>query len=282
MKKLLVYFIVLLFSNSSFSQKNNGDVNSLINTESYLNDIFASTGINKTYQKFSKRNTIFYVPQPVNAIQHYKVNKTSNQVIYKTPDYAVLSKSASFGFTSGIITSQIEQNIIYARYLTIWKSSRDGKWSIELNAINPQPKPNLEDKPLFINPDDRDFPRIYGPPYIQLREKVIFNTDSLLGSELKKVGNRAIKNFYADDVRLFLPNQFPIIGKVNVLNKIEERNQLISSKPYSAKRASSGDIAYTTGIASVGNKSYDYIRIWQKDKEMKWNIIVDMFVNEKE
>jgi ketosteroid isomerase-like protein len=283
MKKLIIYLFVLFISVPAFSQRNNGNVNSLITTESYLNDLFNTKGIDNAYKKVTKKNTMFYVPQPVNAKEYYKDNKITNQVLTKTPDYAILSKSASYGITSGVLTTQKEQSITYNRYLTIWKSSKDGKWGIELNAISPQPQPqpNIEVKQLFINPENRDYPRIYGPPYLQLREQVIFNTDSLLGHALKKAGNSAFKNYYADDVQLFLPNQTPVIGKVNVLNKIAENNLLYTNKPAKVKRASSGDIAYTTGTATIGLESYDYIRVWQKDGEMKWNIIIDMYVNEK-
>ena len=282
MKKLLIYFFIILLSLPCYSQKNNGNVSSLINNENYLNDLFASTSINKAYLKISKKNTVFYVPQPVNAIQHYKTNLIINQVVTRTPDYALLSKSATLGFTSGILTTQIEQSVTYARYLTIWRSSKDAKWSIELNATNPQPKLNLEPKPNYINPEDRNYPRIYGPPFIKLREKVIFNTDSLFGDQLRKVGNSEFKSFYANHVRLFLPNESPAIGKENAIKQIDTRNQMIVSKPLISKRASSSDIAYTTGIASIGKKSYDYIRVWEKDNEMKWEIIIDMYVNEKE
>jgi ketosteroid isomerase-like protein len=282
MKKLFTYFVVSIISFSSYCQKNNGSVNSIVSADEYVNELFNTNGINKAYSKLIKRNTVFYVPQPVNAKEYYKNNEIVNQVLTKTPDYALLSKSASFGFTSGILTTQIEQNISYERYLTIWKSSKDGKWSIELNAVNPQPKPQTEIKPLFINPENRDSPRIYGPLYIKLREQVIFNTDSIFGDQLKKIGNRAISTFYAENVRLFLPGQFPVIGKEGVIKKIEEKNQAIQSKVTSVNRASSGDIGYTTGSATIGNKSYDYIRVWQKDAALIWNIIIDMYVNEKE
>jgi ketosteroid isomerase-like protein len=282
MKKLFLYFILFYVTFPAFCQKNNGNISSIISTESYLNDIFATKGISETYEKFTNNKTIFYIPQPVNAKEYYSKNKITNQVITKTPDYAILSKSASYAISSGILTTQIEQNTTYFRYLTIWKSSKDGKWGIELNAINPQPKPSTETKPQFLDPEDRQYPRLFGPPYLQLREQVIFDTDSLLGDALKKQGNRAFKNFYANNVQLFLPNEAPAVGKENVLNKITEINLLFTNVPSKVKRASSGDIAYTTGKATIGLESYNYVRVWQKDEEMKWNIIIDMYVNQKE
>jgi hypothetical protein len=52
----------------------------------------------------------------------------------------------------------------------------------------------------------------------------------------------------------------------------------ITSKPIATDRAFSGDLAYTYGEAVINSSKYYYVRIWQIDDEMKWNIIIDSYL----
>ena len=79
-------------------------------------------------------------------------------------------------------------------------------------------------------------------------------------------------------MRLYFPNHLPEFGKVAVLNFITSQKINITSTPIATARAFSGDLAYTYGEAEINNKKYYYVRIWQIDAAMKWNIIIDAYM----
>mgnify|MGYP006192219951 FL=1 len=282
MKIILVYLVLQFITTLSFCQNNGEILSDIIDIENSLSDVYISTTKNDPYKKYTNNSTIFYIPKPIKSKDYYAKNEIMNHVISRKTDFAILSKSRIYAITSGTLITQKELKITYHRYLTIWKFYKNNSWQIELNAINPQPKLLTDKKPQFLEPIENKNNFYNSLIDKRLGEELIFETDLSLSKELDLKGNRVFKKFYGDNIHLFLPNKVPIFGKENVLNKITGINLLYNSNPIKAIRDPIGDIAYTTGTATIGQDSYNYIRVWQKDKEMRWNIIIDMYVNQKE
>lgn len=279
-KLMTTLCLIIVLVGNAFAQKTDGTVNSLIEAESYFSNLVAKDGLNKAIMKVAGQNGVVFRPNPVNTIDYYSKQQAADFELAWQPDFAMISKSGYFGFTTGLFTYTKNENITYGQYLSVWKADKKKKWQLMVDAGTNHKKPTLEAKPNFINPTNFKYPKLIGPKKIKMREDIVFSTDLLFGKALERTGNGSFMEYYADNVRLLLPGTLPINGKNDAIKFIDERNQRIASYPTFTDRAISGDLAYTNGKASVGVNKYDYIRIWQIGEDMKWYILVDMYVAE--
>ncbi|MBK0382010.1 nuclear transport factor 2 family protein [Pedobacter sp. SD-b] len=277
MKKIFLIGAMLLFLLGAKAQKNDGTVSSLIKTENYFNEEVAKEGISEAFLKMTGKNGVVFRPNPVNIKQYYNQNPSKATNLSWQPEFAMISKDGELGFTTGLYTLNNEQPS-FGHYLSIWRSNQQKKWELALDAGIAHDKPIADAKQVFLDPSDYKYPKLIGPKKMKMREDIVFSTDLLLSKALNQTGNKNFKDFYADEVRYYFPGKLPIIGKANAVNFIYGMGKQVTSYPNFVDRAFSGDLAYTNGKATIGQKKYNYIRIWQKDAQSKWNIILDMYL----
>lgn len=275
-----VWLLPMMIVGNVFAQKTDGTVISLIKAETYFNNLVAKDGLNKAIMKVAGQNGVVFRPNPVNTIDYYSKQEPADFELVWQPDFAMISKSGDFGFTTGLFTYAKNERIAYGQYLSVWKADKKRKWQLMIDAGINHEKPILDAKTNFIDPTNYKYPKLLGPKKIQMREDIVFSTDLLFGKALERSGNVSFKEFYADNVRLLFSENLPINGKENAIKFIDERNQRVSCYPTFTDRAISGDLAYTNGKASIGVNKFNYIRIWQIGEDMKWYIVLDMYVEE--
>jgi len=279
--KIPRYFILLFFISSNVcAQKNDGTVSSLIKTEKYFNEYLSKEGLSKSFLKLTSDKGVVFKPNPINIKEYYNQNPSDIKNLTWEPELAMVSKDGDLGFTSGLYISDIEKPS-YGHYLSIWKSKNQKNWELVLDASIEHKKPLSKPTNQFLDPIDYKYSKLIGPKKIKMREDIVFSTDLLLSKALDKSGNKSLDDFYSPNVRLYFTGQVPITGKSNALDFIYGMGKPVICFPNFVDRAFSGDLAYTNGKASMGLNKYNYIRIWQKDVESKWNIILDMYVFEE-
>ena len=278
-KSLFTLFLISI-SFKGFSQKTNGSVQSLVNTEKYFNELAAKKGINSAFIEMAEEKGVVFRPNPVNTIEYYNKQEEAKFQLQWKPEFAMISKSGYFGFTTGPYELKSDDESHYGHYLSIWKAETNKKWKLVLDAgiSHAQPEQVLDEK--FYDPSNYKYPKLIGPAKIKMRKDMVFSTDELFGKALKNTGNKNFNEYYDENVRLYFPNEQPLIGKQNAIAFIDKKNKAITSYPNFSDRAISGDLAYTNGKAEIANKKYNYIRVWKIDEEMKWNILIDMYVEE--
>jgi hypothetical protein len=277
--KFLALNIILLFlcTKLIFAQKTTPSVQSLIKAEEYFNGLIKKNGIEKGYLKVAAEKGIALRPKPVSIKEFYAKKSEENISVNWEPSYAKISKNGDFGFTTGPYELKVDGVLHYGHYLSIW-TNFNKRWKLLLDAGIEHQKPEKSLRKEFYEPIDNKYPRLLGPQKIQMREDIVFNTDILLGKSLKKSGNKTLPEFYDQNVRLYFPGNFPILGEVATLEFIKQNKFNIQCNPISVGRALSGDLAYTYGNAEINNDKYYYVRVWEMDNiSKKWNIIIDLY-----
>ncbi len=281
LKNSLPFFCLTIFiSPTAVAQKTNGTVSSLIRMEAYFNQLVEKEGINQAFIDVAGRRGVVFRPNALNIIDFYSKQKPINAKLSWKPELAMISKSGYFGFTTGLYTFEDSLKTHYGHYISVWKAGKNKKWKLELDAGIGHPKPGATILPQFVDPVNYEYSKLLGPKKIKMREDIVYTTDFLFGKSLKETGNKHFKEFYAPDVRLYFPGEQPILGLKNAVAFIDNKNQHVISYPTFTDRAISGDIAYTNGKASIGALKYNYVRIWRIGDDMKWYVIVDMYMKE--
>lgn len=281
-KKLFNIIFLMLFSFSSFAQKANGSVKSLIEVDEKMNYQLFKKGADYAFLKFSDDKTIIFNPAPKLVAEVYKKTKTKaeNYQLEWKPEYARISKKGDLGFTSGRFEQIANGKKSYGVYLNVWRNVYD-KWKLAYHAKTFQPQLVRETKFDYFEPKNNEYYKLIGPQKIQMRDDIVFSTDELFGKRLSvKNGNSYLSEFYDATVRMYLPGKYPTQGLEESLDFIVKNKLDFKSYPQGVTRAFSGDLAFTYGKASIKDKNYDYVRVWQQEEGTgKWNVIIDMYID---
>lgn len=116
----------------------------------------------------------------------------------------------------------------------------------------------------------------------------LINTDIEFYNVSQKSGTgRAFIDFADDSTVLLRQDSFPIIGKSNVINLYDGRENKVTPlkwKPVKAEVSSDGTLGYTYGNWKYTAKDKsgkeetlygNYVTIWKKQRDGKWKYILD-------
>ncbi len=283
MEKLSVYIFTLFLTTTSLAQPTD-KIGQLISAENYFAATAKEKGTKQAFLFVSDEKTIVYRPGPVLAQEFYKKTKEDRGLLSWEPVFAKISKSGDWGFTTGPYTyksNDISNNIAYGQYLSVWKKNDKDIWKLVLDLGIPHKKPLLSPKLVFNNPLNERFMHQYSDIRLKQREELVLSTDQLYSTVLNADFNIASDEFIAENSRLLFPGNEPIIGKNSIKLFWEKQNVRFNSKPLRANRSFSGELAYTSGDATIEQngvkKLYHYVRIWEVQNEFKWNILIEVY-----
>ncbi|PRD52787.1 DUF4440 domain-containing protein [Sphingobacterium gobiense] len=235
----------------------------------------------KAFMSIVDKESILYVPSPVNALNYLNNRPNIPDVMFWEPNFALVSKSLDWGITSGPMEFQKVGAIKrYGQYLTVWRRDRKGNWKVHIRAevenFGKGPKSDL----VYYEPDDSWYLKHRSKVRLQQREEVVTQSDELFSTILKANNETAFNEFLADDVRYYYPWAAEIEGKKNVLAFLKKKRIEITTDPSGVGRAYSGEYAYTSGTATVRSKEkvakFNYIRVWQLKNDYQWRVIMEM------
>lgn len=278
-----IYLSVLAFAlgTSVYAQKSDGTVKSLVNAEKAFAQKVAKDGQNAAFAEFAAPDGIVFRPNPINAKKYFATAQDTKDLKWE-PNYARLSKSRDWGFTSGSFEAGADKKT-YGHYLSIWRG-KDGEWQLvmDLGAEANKPIKGKEAKNLFVEPKDTYSPKFASAKDLKAQADIIHSTEKTLNTMLKTHGVQAFSGFLNHDARLLFPGTDAIIGKDGILafnNRVIDK---INLKTTQADKALGGDFAYTYGIATIDYKadlreSFNYVFIWERQADANWNIIAQVF-----
>ena len=275
---LLIHFAAVPVS--SFAQLL-GKVGSLLSADRTAARLSATEGPHAALLSIVDRNSIFFTPSPVSALEYLNNRPNIPDVLTWKPTYAAVSKSMEWGVTAGPLSFQRVGAVKrYGEYLAVWRRDRKGNWKIDLRAQIEHRGGKEEPDIQYIEPDDKDYTRFRTKERIQQRKEIITSNDQLLSAVLKSNAAVAYGEFLADDARLYFPWNTPVIGKDNILAFAKEKDLAIQAESLVANRSYSGELAYSYGTATVATKDgqlkCNYVRIWQLQPDFQWRVVIEM------
>ncbi len=256
-------------------------VGELVAADYFSSELAANKGTLEGLKYAVDKNTIYFQPMPQSALTYLMNMPNIPDVISWKPVMAKIAKSNEWGFTTGpLVYQQIGLPKKYGEYLSVWKRNKKGDWKIAIRAEIQHPNASTEVGIKFENPANQKFMIQRSKVRLGQREEIVESTDRLMGTVLKADNKVAYKEFLADDARLLFSGFSPIIGKENIQKFLVSHKIDIKTTLTKVDRSFSGELAYSYGDAKVikDNKvqNFYYIRIWEVNKEYKWNVLVEM------
>ncbi len=200
------------------------------------------------------------------------------QLIWE-PRYGDVSVSGDLGFLTGpvrnIRKSRDNGRPRHSNYASIWKRQRDGSFKVVMDFGVNTPGP-VQFAPGFTRPPGN---RFSGGDYNDTTPP-LSAADGVLNSGLRTGQAAVYRGRLSAGVRFHRQDMMPVVGDRAALR------WLATQPPYSAidsrfaEAARAGDLGYTWGSYTVGparkpTQQGFYIRVWQRERNGQWHVVLD-------
>jgi ketosteroid isomerase-like protein len=257
--KFICTLLAATITLGAYAQRTDGTTKSLLKAEQEFAESVARNGVRSAYNSFSASDAIVFRPNPVNARTFYASQPNDKNVSW-TPDYAQVSRSGDWGFTSGAFVVDGTEKA-YGQYLSVWKAI-GGKWELVIDMGTTHNKPLHPVVNKFVDPKDYYKPQFNGPRQIAAGKEIILTTEKTLS--------------------VLFPGYEPVIGKDKIVAFYNSLVDKISFKTTVADKANGGDLAYTYGVATIDyrtdlRESFNYVFIYERQPDHNWNLIEQIY-----
>jgi ketosteroid isomerase-like protein len=228
--------------------------------------------------------SVLFRPGPVDGRSWVAGHPADKGVLSWEPTYAEVSRGGDLGCTSG--TWQYRDASpggpppTYGHYLTMWRREAKGPWKVVLDLGVSHPKP----------PDPAPAAAFREPAPAPAGDAAPGGAPDLLAAEQGAAqaserldARAALREFAADDVRLYREGVQPAIGSEAALALLGEKAPRLAFEMSGAEVAASGDLAYAFGSWRAAGKPAGparadgyYARVWRRDPSGAWRIALDM------
>jgi len=282
MKNILFAVIALAGYTTSVMAQTPVTVNKVVTTEQNFNKLVAKKGIKDAFLEVADPEGIVFKPNAVKIEDFYKnIQKQPGSLTWE-PKFARISVGGDLAFTAGPYVFQNGKNDddkVYGDYVSIWRNDSDNKFKLLIDLGIQHPEPEQATPIDFKEPDLTKKIEVSKDPFNG--KKLIMGTDDSFNHALSLYTLGAYKEFLSPEGRYYFPGFEPMTGQDKILKFIENEAINITAETVNAGRALSNDMAYSYGRAVIkkGNivSKYNYVRIWEIDKNHKWNILLEVF-----
>ncbi|WP_028298438.1 hypothetical protein [Olivibacter sitiensis] len=284
---LAALIFVLQIERGVFAQGSVGQIGSLVTAEYNTASMAKDKSLLTALRWASDKNTIWYTPSPVSTEEYLGKKPSLPDVMTWQPTFAKVAMSDEWGFTTGPISWQsVGRHKQYGEYLSLWKRNPKGEWKLAFRAISEHGKPVFKASKVLENPQGEHYVRLRSKARLKQRIDIIASTDQLFATILKADNPTAFKEFYTEETRMYVPSFEPVIGESAAQGFLTREKLAITSEPGTTiDRSYSGELAFSTGEATISSgtmvKHCDYLRIWEKQEDNLWKVIVDMYIEKK-
>jgi hypothetical protein len=270
----IIIFTLLLLAVGTPGQS---ELTRLVETEKAFARTAAEKNTKTAFLEFLADDAITFNPTAGNGKVFWRSRPDSPALLVWTPAFADISSNAVLGYTTGPwefrAKGRDDSPSAFGHYVSIWQKQPDGNFKAVLDIGISHPAMPLVRE--WTSP--RDSGR-------ELNEKKISAADTsaqFYETAENQNAEKAYKNFFAEDGRLYRNGKFPVFGKKNALEEVKKTKDKIRFGPRSLF-VSAADLAYTTNTYVLYDKTRtitengNFVQIW-KLRGGRWQIVLDLF-----
>lgn len=291
MKKTLSLLLVLLVVATGIcAQKTpdaQSDLRALVETERAFSRTAVAEGIRDSFLAYLADDGILFRPKPVNGKQWLSGRPARPGLLTWEPIFAYVSRAGDMGYDTGPWEFRAkgpeDKPAAYGYFVTVWKKQADGSWKfvVDLGTNNPQPvqAPTPWQPPAVSEGKKKEGKKVN----VETEQTALFNLDRDFSREAVAQGIvNAYLSYIADDVRLYREGAFPVIGREAARSTLSQKQGVMNWQPTKAAVSRSGDLGYTYGLYDFKGadgkaaENGNYLRIWRKQANGKWKVVLDL------
>jgi ketosteroid isomerase-like protein len=269
MIRLFTFFCFFFCIKYSFGQKS---IDNLIQAEKNFAAYSVVHSTKEAFQQFIDSNSIMFDEgKPVKAIDYWNKREIRPGILNWQPQYAEISMSGNFGYTTGPWTFQqktIHDSVVArGQYTTVWHINKNGEWKFLVDLGSNNTPVNVSNDIKKITAVKRKAKTAHNPEMIKAEKNFI--------KLLNQNRTAAYKKYLSGESLLNRNGILPA-------SKVMDKKGIIDSMTFSVEYTISGsgispsfDMGYVYGTTVINNKTENYLRIWRKEKS-GWKIALEV------
>lgn len=236
-------------------------------------------------ENFADESVIFTNTWITTGRQYWNDRKATPVVLKWEPEFIDIADSRDFGISTGPWEAQEYRPnttpVSTGYFLTVWKKQPGGLWKVILDAGSATPAPaGYNHKFSFPPGADKAVPNPKRVNIESSRNELLDREHQILAAWKKDPQPATYASFLAPDVRIQRNGHLPSTNADTVKVWIAQLKKTLTWSTIGSGAASSGDLGFTYGFLEIpdgpmGLKGH-YVRIWRKQPEGKWTIILEM------
>jgi hypothetical protein len=274
MKGFLTLFLTFFVCTGAFGQS---DLQQMFSAEKRFLQSAADKGMQSAFLDILAGDSVIFNPEAVNGREYWSNRiESPAATIVRVPIFGDISSNGALGYTMGDWRKHPKGKSAafaeFGQYVTVWEKRGD-KFIASLDM-------GITHDKLLFSENDRG-PRVN---YVREPNKLGWSPADSAMNFLKMSMSRdrlssAYKKFAADDTRLLIEREPPIVGKKNV---VKATNRYISIEfPKKVSLFQAADMAYTWNACQYSNslegvEKGNCLHIW-KLRGKKWYIVLGVF-----
>ncbi|RCH55574.1 hypothetical protein DJ568_06690 [Mucilaginibacter hurinus] len=282
-KPLLAAVLLTTLSTAVFAQKPSlAEVKTVINAEENFKKLVARKGIKDAFLAVTDPEGIVFKPNAVKITEFYGSIAKQPGTLTWEPKVARISANGDLAFTAGPYiyhTGKSDDDKVHGEYVSVWRTDAQNNLKLLIDLGIQHPEPEREIIPDFKEPDSAKISLPSKDPFSG--KNVILMTDKAFNLSLTKSTIGSYKEFLDPEGRYYFPGFEPMTGQDQVMRFVENQALDITAVTVNAGRAASNDLAYSYGTARIKKgdivSNFNYVRIWEIDKNLKWNMLLEIF-----
>ena len=262
------------------AQNNSNDTQTLVQAERDFCNISRTTTTKQAFMSVLAEDAILFRPQPVNGKKWTQESPESPGLLIWEPAWAETSQAGDIGYTTGPYEFRANRTDSIAtgfgHYVSIWKKKSDQPWKLVMDVGIGHNK--LEQASTLALPPKEKIK----PQQASQAQKELLKADQKFAQLLKEKG---IAKAYAANItaqaRLYRNGHFPFIGNPSIEKYLITLKGTLISETAEGFVAREGDMGYTYGTATYQEENVEkqysnYIRIWKRQADNTWKIVLDI------
>ena len=275
MTRAAVFVFTLFLYINTYAQS---DLQRLSEAEQSFEQALASQGTTAAYQNYLLPDALLFRPNAVNGLDYFRLRPDQNSLsLVRRLTDADVSSNGLLGYTTGdwrlYEKGKSEATAKFGQSVTIWQKNGDGKFMIALDIGI------MHDKLTFSETDRA----ILGGKSSDPNKRGWSPADASMNFLKLSMNGRGLADGYeryaADDVRLLIEQEPPIIGKKRVVSAMKDYISI--AFPRKVASFQSADMAYTWNPCEFdnngeGTEKGNCLHVW-KLRNKKWWIVLGVF-----
>lgn len=282
MKRLILIALLFISPLLIFAQQKPAQVSTVIDAEHSFKKLVERKGIKEAFLSVADPEGIVFKPEAIKITDFYNSIDKQPGTLSWEPKFARISANGDLAFTAGPYTYQngkSEDDKVYGDYVSIWRTDVDGKMKLLVDLGIQHPESDNQELTDFKEPDTAKHTAPSKDPFNG--RSVIIGTDKVFNHALTLSALATYKEFLSPEARFYFPGFEPITGQDKIMKFLDNEAINITAETINVGRATSNDLAYSYGRARIKKgeivSNYNYVRIWEIDKDHKWNVILEIF-----
>jgi hypothetical protein len=282
MKRFILITFLFVSPLLIFAQQKAAQVSTVIDAEHAFKRLVERKGIKDAFLSVADPEGIVFKPEVIKITDFYSsIDKQPGTLTWE-PKFARISANGDLAFTAGPYVYQngkSEDDKVYGDYVSIWRTDVEGKMKLLIDLGIQHPENETQELTDFKEPDTAKHTAPSKDPFNG--RSVIIGTDKVFNHALTLSALATYKEFLSPEARFYFPGFEPVTGQDKIMKFLDNEAININAETINVGRSTSNDLAYSYGRARIKKgeivSNYNYVRIWEIDKDHRWNVILEIF-----